>query len=167
MSKKKSAPQQRRSRADRKQTPKRMLQLAEDEQTDSSYTMFSVHSGNTKTDPFKVTMTVSGATLEMEVDTGAASSIISLATYYRLWSRDQAAPLRNSTKRLCTYTKEPLKVVITVTVQYINQTAELDLVVVAGTATSLLGRDWLRVISWTGRDSTRFTMLSVKPCSSY
>ena len=95
-----------------------------------------------------MTVRASGADLEMEVDTGAASSIISATTYRRLWSKDHAPILHPTKKRLCTYTREPLDVVgvIHVTASYQSQTAELELIVVAGEGPSLFGRDWLRVL---------------------
>ena len=107
--------------------------------------MFALRGDSSKTDPIKVTVQASGINLEMEVDTGAASSIISAATYRQLWPKDQAPPLRPTEKRLCTYTRVSLEVkgAITVSVHYQGQTAELELVVVAGAGPSLLGQDWL------------------------
>ena len=99
-------------------------------------------------EPIRVTVRGSGADLEMEVDTGAATSIISATTYQRLWSKDQDPILYPTKKRLCTYTREPLDVVgvINIPVSYQTQTAELELIIVAGEGPSLFGRDWLRVL---------------------
>ena len=47
---------------------------------DSTYNMFAVTGESSKTEPMKVTVQASGANLEMEVDTGAASTVISDAT---------------------------------------------------------------------------------------
>ena len=115
---------------------------------DSTYNMFAVTGESSKTEPMKVTVQASGANLEMEVDTGAASSVISDATFQQLWPKGQGPPLYPTGKRLCTYTREPLKVrgATTVSVHYQGQTAELELVVVAGAGPSLLGRDWLQKI---------------------
>ena len=98
-----------------------------------------------KTDPIKVSVQVCGASLDMEVDIGASCSIISEATYSQLWLADQAPPLYPTQKKLCTYTKEALQVK-GATAHYEGQTAEVELVVVAGTGPSLLGRDWLQKI---------------------
>ena len=91
---------------------------------------------------------LNNADLEMEVDTGASFSIVSEATFERLWVTGQAPCLRPSTLALSTYTGEKLDVKGTakVTVRYGSQHAELDLTVVAGAGPSLLGRDWLQVI---------------------
>ena len=84
----------------------------------------------------------------MEVDTGASCSIISEGTYRQLWLADQAPPLYPTERKLYTYTRESLQVkgAIAVPAHYQGQTAELELVVVAGTGPSLLGRDWLQTI---------------------
>ena len=134
-----------RSRTDRKSTNRRTLQVSDEGGADSTYTMFPVQG---KTDPLLVTVQVNGADLAMEVDTGASCSIISAATYNQLWPKGQTQPLLPTKKRLCTYTRESLHVkgAIAVTVHYQGQTAELELVVVAGTGPSLLGRDWLQKI---------------------
>lgn len=91
--------------------------------------------------------TLNGVVLEMEVDTGAARSLISEATYRQLWSRnDQATPpLKVTQVKLRTYTGQSIEVLgsIDVTVRVNGQIADLSLLVVAGSGPSLLGIDWL------------------------
>lgn len=147
--KQQSTPDQRprrRGRADRKST-QRTLQVDEEGGAASTYDMFAVRESS-KTEPIRVTVLVNSASLEMEVDTGASCSIISATTYDQLWPKDQSPPLSPTQKKLCTYTRESLQVkgAIAVTVHYQGQTAELELVVVAGAGPSLLGRDWLQKI---------------------
>ena len=143
-------PQPHHQRCGKNAVAKRTLQVTEAEQTDPAYTQFAVNERNSMPHPFKITVLLnfSGAPLAMELDTGAASSIISLATYQRLWPDKEAPPLLKSSKRLCTYTNQPLVVKgrINITVQYQAQTAELELMVVAGEGPRLFGRDWLEVI---------------------
>lgn len=93
-------------------------------QDDATYTLFLVKNKNTTMQPIMVSIQINKATLDMEVDTGAASFIISEATYQHLWSEEQAPPLMQSQKKLCTYTKEMLEVkgVITVKMHYQGQT---------------------------------------------
>ncbi len=81
----------------------------------------------------------------MEVDTGAAVSLVSEKTYRSLFPR---TPLQPSTAKLRTYSGEPLMVQgqQMVQVQYGEQRAKLPLLVVRGSGPSLLGRDWLRII---------------------
>ncbi len=43
----------------------------------------------TRSDPLYATIQVNGASLKMEIDTGASASIISEETYGKLWSNDQ------------------------------------------------------------------------------
>ena len=57
----------------------------EEGEADPTYTMFALENESSKTEPIKVTVQINGANLEMEVDTGAASSVISAATFQQLW----------------------------------------------------------------------------------
>ena len=92
-----------------------------------------------------VVVTVDNATLEMEVDTGAAASVISKETYDRLWRRPTKSTLKPSSMLLRTYTGERLTIcgMISLDVKYKDRKARLDLLVVAGDGPSLMGRDWL------------------------
>ena len=117
------------------------LQVEEEGGADPTYTLFHVRGEDSMSEPVTETMVVNGANLEMEVDTGAACSVISAMTYQESWPKDQAPPLYSTKKKLCTYTGEPLQIKgdITVRACYQAQTAELELLVVAGTGPSLLG----------------------------
>ena len=81
-------------------------------------------------------MEIGGASLEMELDTGA--------TYNRLW-RKQPPPMKPSQLKLRTYTGEPLKACgeVTVVVRHHDQAVELPLSVFPGNGASLLGRNWM------------------------
>ena len=96
---------------------------------------------------------VNNVDLKMELDTGASVSIISEATYNRLWPQGQAPVLQESHVRLKTYSGEqvPVKGVMDVTVQVNEQTKQLPLVVACGNGPSLLGRDWFMTLKldWT------------------
>ena len=126
----------------------------EDEGGAASYNMLAVQGEGRTSEPIKVTMLVSGASLEMGVDTGASSSIISESTYHKVWPKNQAPPLQPTQRHLCTYTKESLDVkgAFTANVQYQDQVAELELVVISRAKPSLPGRDWLQEIKldWQG-----------------
>ena len=80
----------------------------------------------------------------MEVDTGAALSIISEQTYKDLWS--DPPQLQPCSSVLKTYTGEVIRVkgMIDVDVIYKDQKASLSLIVTLGRGPSLLGRDWLK-----------------------
>ena len=93
--------------------------------------------------PLEVKVTLDGKSLMMELDTGAAVSLISAATFYRLWPGRQ---LEESTTKLCTYSKEPLKVVgvAQVEVKHGSSVASLPLVVIEGNGPDLFGRNWLQ-----------------------
>ena len=82
----------------------------------------------------------------MELDTGAAVSIISDATRKALFP---TAKLQHSSVNLRTYTGEPIQVAgeLLVKVQHGQQEAkQLPLIVVQGKGPSLLGRNWLQYV---------------------
>ena len=82
----------------------------------------------------------------MEVDTGAAVSIVSAETFATHFPGKHLSP---STLTLKTYTGEPMKVLgeVEVSVKYEQQPPKkLSLVVVEGKGLSLLRRNWLHHI---------------------
>ena len=95
--------------------------------------------------PIVVTLNVSGQRLPMEVDTGAAVSIISAGTKEELFPDFQ---LTSTSLILTTYTGEEMEVTgeMQVEVSYGDYKGCLSLYVVEGTGPSLMGRDWLRLI---------------------
>ena len=80
----------------------------------------------------------------MEVDTGAAVSIIDEETYRRYF---KCKALNKTDIRLNSYTSE-IKVLgsMEVNVQYNGQQAKLPLIVVKGSDPPLLGRNWMHII---------------------
>ncbi|KAL5481688.1 hypothetical protein EMCRGX_G021912 [Ephydatia muelleri] len=89
-----------------------------------------------------ISVSIDGVLVTMELDTGAAVSIVSESTFRRLWS---GKVLERSGIRLCTYSGESLKVIgkWEADVKYNNQTDKLSVIVLEGAGPSLLGRDWL------------------------
>ena len=88
---------------------------------------------------------VAGKTLKMELDTGSAVSIVSLADYLKLYKHLDLQPTE---VLLRSYTGERIKPKgkLRVPVKYKNQRSTLDLYVVSTRGPALLGRDWLRQI---------------------
>ena len=79
------------------------------------------------------------------MDTGAAASVISEKTYWALWPKQRHPQLQDTYILLRTYTGEQLKVKgqVSVAVCFGGTTMSLNLLVVAGSGPSLMGRDWL------------------------
>ena len=98
---------------------------------------------NRASEPFNVPVLVNRKKLTMELDTGAAVSIISDQTRRSLFPDLQ---LRNSSLVLKTYTDELMQVVgqLNVRVKYGSQEEKVVLVVVGGNEPSLFGRNWLK-----------------------
>ena len=95
--------------------------------------------------PLKTAVKEEDQNLIMEVDTGASVTVISEATWGRIWPTQPDLPLHLTDVKLRTYTGEAIPVVgkLMVKVQYQGQEEELFLVVIVGDGPSLLGRDWL------------------------
>ena len=119
-----------------------MVQEQDDSETEEFH-LFKFK--ETRPSPIQVSLKVEGKPLTMELDTGAAVSIITEATRRAMF---QDLKLCESSIVLKTYTDEPMQVTgqLNVHVQYGNQTEPLVLVVVAGDGPSLFGRNWLKYI---------------------
>ena len=80
----------------------------------------------------------------MELDTGAAYTLVSETIFNQFWKRE----LQPSQVRLTAYSGDEIPVVgsTEVCVNYGSQVATLPLLVVKGEGPSLLGRNWLKEI---------------------
>lgn len=94
---------------------------------------------------FSADFEVNAVHVLMEIDTGAAVSIISETVYERSFSH---IPLEGAGVKLNTYTGQPIPVrgQFMAKVTYEDQTADLPLIVVKGKGPSLCGRNWLQQI---------------------
>ena len=104
-----------------------------------------------KSNPITARVRLGGKALEMEVDTGAAISLVSKRTFQKLWGNKRL--LQPSTVQLKTFTGERIQVLgaMDVVIEQNNQSKKLQLLVVKGHGPSLLGRDWLEnlKLDWT------------------
>ena len=112
--------------------------------SDSEFTLFKVGSKGAR-HPIMVIVEVNGQQLRMEVDTGAAVSVISTATRMKLFLKRR---VNKTTAILTTYKGQQMPVAgeMQMKVSYGEQNAVLTLYVVKGQGPSLLGREWLRQI---------------------
>lgn len=92
--------------------------------------------------PYNVYVSVNGARVKMEVDTGAAVSVISESLYQR---RFKSVKLNPANCVLKTYSQESLKLMgkFTAKVKCKDVTKQLELLVVKGKGPALMGRDWI------------------------
>lgn len=93
-------------------------------------------------DPVIVEVRLNGRSVQMEVDTGAAVSVMSLSCYERVKVDHK---LEKSNLKLKTYTGEIVSPegVGQVKVEYQGQDFQLPITVVKGNVPNLMGRDWL------------------------
>ena len=99
--------------------------------------------GEKTTNPISVEVKVNGRNLSMELDTGAAVSIMSNTTRKAVFPRAKVQPC---SVNLRTYTGEVIKVVgeLSVVVQHGHLEAKkIPLIIVEGDGPPLLGRNWL------------------------
>ncbi|XP_064464374.1 uncharacterized protein K02A2.6-like [Ornithodoros turicata] len=113
------------------------------DEADSRNSLFTVNSMSQSTESLTVWVTVNERPCCFEVDSGASFSIMSENTFNQQWDSNRPRLLKAALK-LRTWTGTPLQVrgKARVTVQLHRKQAKLDLYIVAGTGTSLLGRDW-------------------------
>ena len=118
------------------------------EEEEEEYSM--LHMTTKEKEPHRVELKLNGIHTSMEVDTGAAATIINEETYKRISEGNQVKnrpQLETAKVKLQTYTGELVKVIgtLNVIVKYEKQEVELQTLVVEGSGANLLGRDWLRV----------------------
>ena len=101
--------------------------------------------------PFTASPVVNGVKIQMEIDTGAAVSILPSSQYKKHFS---SLPLSPCTLSLSTYSGERLRAdgVLKVDVAINNQRSTVDLYVVDTPGPALFGRAWLEVftLDWQG-----------------
>ena len=108
------------------------------------YTMFNLEKEK-KVQPLRASVLIDGNPLSMEVDTGAALSVVSEETWKKL-GKDRE--LEFSDVILRTYSGEVIQVLgkQTVDVQYKDQSYALPIYIVAGSGPALFGRNWMKFI---------------------
>ena len=113
------------------------------EDTESVYSMFKFQ--NEHSALYKVTVLINETPVKMEIDTGAALSVISEDTYKQLCSQGKIPSLKSTEVVLRTYTGEEVKPkgTLDATIYHEGTQLQLPLLVVAGKGPALLGRNWL------------------------
>ena len=81
----------------------------EEEQPDPMYNLFNLNNKQS-TNPVKLSLTVHGQSLVMEIDTGASLSLINEKTYLIVWIDSNRPPLQATNTCLQTYTSERIPV---------------------------------------------------------
>ena len=114
-----------------------------DQSPDGGFPVYTL--GSPSPNPITLTLDVNGQRLPMQLDTGAAVSLISTRTHKRLFPR---CPLAKTSITLSTYTGERMNVAgrLQVKVRYGQQCVYLPLYIVEGGGPTLLGRSWLNEI---------------------
>ena len=117
----------------------------EAQEDDAAYTLFTLHGSNSN--PITLDLALNNVPVKVELDTGAAVSVISHSTYLNICSQSQAVPaLQPSLVKLKTYTGESIPIVGCASLQarYGTQVVDVHVQVVEGDGPNLLGRDLLQ-----------------------
>lgn len=120
---------------------------------DAEYHMFHL---STRSPPIMVPVKINGQDLKMELDTGAAISVISESTFKSSGLQESVTVSpTNITLRTYLGKELPLLGTIDVEVSYEEQTKLLPLVIVQGKGADLFGRNWLENIrlNWSSVNS--------------
>lgn len=130
----------------RKQQPKsnHHLDASASESESETYSLFTVVR-NKSPDAMQVNLTMNSVPVFMELDTGAAVSLINSATYHRIAQASQLNPLQKSKVTLKTYTGELINTLgwTKALVSCGGKEETLAVHVVEGDGPNLLGRDWI------------------------
>lgn len=124
----------------------------EDDSGEAEYasSMFRVTSDSVGRKPYSVTIDINGVAIPMEIDTGAAKTVLGETAYKKTLTGDHSKSdkLRPSTDKLQTYTGEVIPILgsTTCAVKYGDFEGTLPVLVVKGNSPSLLGRNWLEEI---------------------
>ena len=115
------------------------------EKPEENLVTFALSVADKSSDSIHIDLLIAGKPLTMELDTGAAVSLISEKAFREMFPKRK---LHKSKQVLRTYTAELLSIAgeVTVEVQYGQQSEKLPLVVVKGSGPALFGRNWLQRI---------------------
>ena len=122
----------------------------------SDENIFQVQQNHASTPPYKVKVKLDDASLEMKLDTGAATLLISKTTYDKMWAEPPA--MKPTTVRLRTYSSQSLTVLgtVNVSIQYETQQVKHSILVVDGSGLNLFGRDLLAVCNLSSAATRNF-----------
>ncbi|XP_028403427.1 uncharacterized protein K02A2.6-like [Dendronephthya gigantea] len=118
---------------------------SQEEVMDTTWPVFMLTDSGRKQTELKVLVSIEGKPVTMEVDTGAAVSIMPESVWRKLSS---TKPVRKSNVKLRSYSGHEIPVLgeIDVGVVYGNQKAHLPVIVTNNEGPVLLGRNWLSVL---------------------
>ena len=128
----------------RKGGQKKQAHYLDLDENEDSYSLYSVRSKALE-DAMMISLTLNGVPVSMELDTGAALSLINKSTYQKIAQASQLNPLQPSRVQLKTYTGERINILGTTAVRVCcgENDAMQSVHVVEGEGPNLLGRDWI------------------------
>ena len=130
----------------RKGGQKKQAHYLDLDENEDSYSLYSVRSKALE-DAMMISLTLNGVPVSMELDTGAALSLINKSTYQKIAQASQLNPLQPSRVLLKTYTGERINILGTTSTAVRVCCGENDAMqsvhVVEGEGPNLLGRDWI------------------------
>ena len=136
---------------DSKPKPKKTNNYVQEDETDdeeSAYSLFTLQ--NNASRPIVLKVTLNGVSTNMELDTGASTSVLSEATYKLPLEQEKVAVLEPSAVQLKTYTGQLIETLGTITVkaEYMGKATDVRIQVAKGDGPNLLlGRDWLEPLA--------------------
>ena len=129
-----------------KYPPKKTHYMQEEATTnsdDGAYSLFTVRDSASK--PIVLQVSLNSVPVDMELDTGASTSVLNHPTYRSLLDQEKISSLRSPGVQLKTYTGQPIVVLgsVDVRAECMGKVADVSIQVVDGDGPNLMGRDWL------------------------
>lgn len=122
------------------------VNYTDDDISDSLNGIYSVAASRARVPAYVLRVELDGVAVVMEVDSGAAFSLLNECTWARLPRRDAPRPL---TTQLRTWNDSRVTVLgqATVSVKYKDIKHELNVVIAKGSGPNLIGRDWFEALN--------------------
>ena len=119
-----------------------LVEVNEDHNEQDIYPLYSI--GNQTPSPYQVDMILENQRISMEIDTGAARTVIGEDTFNKLLENNKNLKLTKTDVKLQSYTGEKIQVLgqCVVTVEYKQFCDNLPVLVIQGANPCLIGRDW-------------------------
>ena len=114
-----------------------------DKRDNMDYDDFVFHSNNKTSKPIYICVSLDGKQANMELDTGAARSLMSYESYLNFWSDEDRPKLKRSAESLKVYGGSPITISgeLSVLIRYKERKVRATMIVVKENGPLLMGRD--------------------------
>lgn len=132
----------------KKRNRSRKINVVDDQADVQQMSIYNVDSCSRRVPAYEVRVLLDGVAVTMQVDSGAAYTLVNQGTWARVRARSPRRELRPLPNRLCTWNSSPVDVLGQTTVQVLYKDAKCDLnvIVARGPGPNLIGRNWFEAL---------------------